>query len=431
LRVFDEKMGIESTVFRTIEGQLNVAHMLNAAYIKQLFPKTTVMSGIQYFPFRPNLDKETDRGMSVFGSTLFPICLCLSLPVFLYTIVMEKETKLIEQMKSNGLRMHNYWIVQYLFNLLNYGVVSAVFFIYGGAILGIHLIVNTSFWIIFVILLGWGLCQVSLSFFWSAFINRSQTATMLGYGLSIWITVLAITLNITLFSPPHTMSWHFQTYPTFTFARAFYHVCLKCGYEICPKGFSDLEVEGQVSIGLLYLQAVAYLFLGLYLHKVVPQTYGVPKHPCFCLKGLKKKGKKSKRRDVDEISDLEQVRENEDQPVFDYDLNLEDADSKAERNYVYNLEKSEYYKYPLIVKDLRKIYPGFAGRAPKVATKNFSLRIRKGEFFGLLGPNGAGKTTLISMLTGLYRPNAGNAWVAGYEIRDQLELVQLQIGVCP
>jgi ABC-2 type transport system ATP-binding protein len=43
--------------------------------------------------------------------------------------------------------------------------------------------------------------------------------------------------------------------------------------------------------------------------------------------------------------------------------------------------------------------------------------------FGLLGPNGAGKTTIISMLIGLYKPNSGNAWVAGYDIRNQLEEV--------
>ena len=51
--------------------------------------------------------------------------------------------------------------------------------------------------------------------------------------------------------------------------------------------------------------------------------------------------------------------------------------------------------------------------------------------FGLLGPNGAGKTTLISMLTGLYPPTKGNAWVAGFDIKHQLEAVQLQIGYCP
>jgi ABC-type multidrug transport system ATPase subunit len=67
---------------------------------------------------------------------------------------------------------------------------------------------------------------------------------------------------------------------------------------------------------------------------------------------------------------------------------------------------------------LRKVYPGFGGRPPKAATKNFCLRIKKGEMFGLLGPNGAGKTTLISMLIGLYKPNSGNAWVAGYDIKS-------------
>jgi ABC-type multidrug transport system ATPase subunit len=69
---------------------------------------------------------------------------------------------------------------------------------------------------------------------------------------------------------------------------------------------------------------------------------------------------------------------------------------------VYNLDKSELYKYPLVVKDLRKVYKGFGKRPPKVAIQKFCLRIKKGEVFGLLGPNGAGKTTLISMLTGLY-----------------------------
>ena len=98
---------------------------------------------------------------------------------------------------------------------------------------------------------------------------------------------------------------------------------------------------------------------------------------------------------------------------------------------MYNLDKADYYKYPLIVKDMRKVYPGFGGRPPKAATKSICLRVKKGEMFGLLGPNGAGKTTLISILTGLYTPSSGNAWVAGYDIRDQLEIVQLQIGVCP
>ena len=123
-------------------------------------------------------------------------------------------------------------------------------------------------------------------------------------------------------------------------------------------------------------------------------------------------------RDTDEIGDLENEREKNEQAVFDFDLTLEDSDSKAERNMVYNLDKTDYCKYPLIIKDMRKVYPACGGVPPKVATRNFCLRIKKGEMFGLLGPNGAGKTTLISMLTGMYRPSSGNAWIAGYDIRN-------------
>lgn len=53
--------------------------------------------------------------------------------------------------------------------------------------------------------------------------------------------------------------------------------------------------------------------------------------------------------------------------------------------------------------------------------KNVSLKVENGELFGLLGPNGAGKTTLISMLTGLYNPTQGDAWIGGFSITENLD----------
>ena len=35
------------------------------------------------------------------------------------------------------------------------------------------------------------------------------------------------------------------------------------------------------------------------------------------------------------------------------------------------------------------------------------------------------------MITGIYPPNHGNAWISGYDIIDNIEQAQLQIGVCP
>lgn len=63
------------------------------------------------------------------------------------------------------------------------------------------------------------------------------------------------------------------------------------------------------------------------------------------------------------------------------------------------------------------------------AVKSFNLKVGPKETFGLLGPNGAGKTTLISMITGMFEPNYGNAWIGGYDIKSSIEKAQLQMGV--
>ncbi|MCD6052518.1 MAG: ABC-type multidrug transport system, ATPase component [Verrucomicrobia bacterium] len=54
-----------------------------------------------------------------------------------------------------------------------------------------------------------------------------------------------------------------------------------------------------------------------------------------------------------------------------------------------------------------------------VAVNHISLKVNRGEFFAVLGPNAAGKTTTIKMLTGLIKPTAGRALIAGYDVQAQ------------
>lgn len=108
----------------------------------------------------------------------------------------------------------------------------------------------------------------------------------------------------------------------------------------------------------------------------------------------------------------------------------EDEDCKTVREFAENIHNN-MDQYALVSKGLCKIYPSQDDRPPKMAVKNFSLVIPRGELFGLLGPNGAGKTTLISMLTGLTQPTQGAAWVSGSNIMSEMEEANSKMGVCP
>ena len=73
-------------------------------------------------------------------------------------------------------------------------------------------------------------------------------------------------------------------------------------------------------------------------------------------------------------------------------------------------------------KDLTKKFGKFT------AVDAITFNIKRGEIFGFLGANGAGKTTAIKMLCGLWKPTAGEASVAGYDIYKQTEQIKKTIG---
>ena len=52
------------------------------------------------------------------------------------------------------------------------------------------------------------------------------------------------------------------------------------------------------------------------------------------------------------------------------------------------------------------------------ALDGVNMHVGKGEIYGLVGPNGAGKSTLIRHLTGIYRQDAGEVFVAGESVYE-------------
>ncbi|NWQ92203.1 ABCAA protein, partial [Burhinus bistriatus] len=96
------------------------------------------------------------------------------------------------------------------------------------------------------------------------------------------------------------------------------------------------------------------------------------------------------------------------------ELEEEDEDVKAERAAVRNAiaAPSHKEKSVIIVSNLCKEYKikqagSVFKKKKKMATKNVSFCVKKGEVLGLLGPNGAGKSTAIKMITGETALTAG------------------------
>lgn len=75
----------------------------------------------------------------------------------------------------------------------------------------------------------------------------------------------------------------------------------------------------------MYIEGVIYFFIAIYLNEVVPQKYGVPRHPLFMIEGFIKRNFPSYYKSIfDDESDLKAFKD-------ESELELEDKDAKEER----------------------------------------------------------------------------------------------------
>lgn len=65
------------------------------------------------------------------------------------------------------------------------------------------------------------------------------------------------------------------------------------------------------------------------------------------------------------------------------------------------------------------------------AVNDVSFSVRRGQVFGYIGPNGAGKTTSMRILATLDLPSYGDAFVDGFSVVNDPELVRRRLGFMP
>lgn len=118
--------------------------LINRAYLHKVNDKVWLMTAINLMPMINEDKKMLAKFISITGSTLFPFSLSLLLPIFMYIIVHEKEEKLIMMMRMNGLRMSNYWLVNYIFMVSFSLITYTVFYIAGYWVFELNFFTDTD-----------------------------------------------------------------------------------------------------------------------------------------------------------------------------------------------------------------------------------------------------------------------------------------------
>ncbi|KAF9279124.1 hypothetical protein BGZ68_008118 [Mortierella alpina] len=372
---------------------------------------------------------------SMVGRILYPFGVSFLLPIFVITLVKEKEDRILVMMRMSGLRSITYYIAHYIhFYILH--VIASLMFILAGIAFQMPFFTKVDAGVFILLFFFWGHVQIALAFFLSCFFSKSRTALVIVFLLVLCGVIVSLATETIFDTDPAPIGYF--VWPAFAFYRAL-SVINRSSYDSSyqPYKVSDLKGSDEVFQVMIALIIEIFVFLGLafYLTEVLPTEFGV-RQPWHFIISKPFKRLFGKKKVEGSTRDLEgQVRRDNtgsqrdiiqgEIPLDAEEVQFEDADVKLERSRVLHDEYSP--DCPLVMKNMRKIYP----TNNKLAVKNVTFAVDKDTIFGLLGPNGAGKTSLIHILTGLYEPTQGWARLAGYELDTEIKDVYRNIGVCP
>lgn len=388
------------------QGFIALQNLIERQIIQEVSPVDIPEVTIQRFPYPPYIE-------DIIGFVLefaFPF---LFLIAFLYNcinnikyITVEKELQLKETMKIMGLPSYMHWLAWFtkcmMFQLVIITVLTVMFKIQMTK--GLAVFTHSNWLIVWIFFLLYSVAAVTYSFMFSTFFNKANIASIVG---AIMWFVLLIPYNLIGQNEDAALSAKLASSLLCNSGMGFGFAVMS-QYETAGVGiqwhnlFSPVTPDDSLTLGavmvMFILASVIQMLIALYVEKIRPGEFGVAEKFYFPFTKKFWTGKVNA-------------------PFVDQDsLDKENSEFEAEpHGQVAGIQ----------VRGLRKVYD------KKVAVNNLTLNMYEDQITVLLGHNGAGKSTTMSMLTGLYQPTSGTAYIKGNDIRSDMSAIRSSLGMCP
>jgi len=418
--------------------------------------------------------------VSTFGPVFYLGALMFNVVIQLGQLVMEKELHLFQVLKQMGVSDSAYWISNLVW-MMSLNLATVFSLIISGCIFQFKFFLVNSFGTYFFLFLLFAWSMIPIVFLLSVIVRQSKSATVLGFALFM-IGIVIQSFSSTVFTADVT--WYRVIFSFLPFALlskgmadigAFSNSAASVGLRWSERANSAAAFPLTVTYNWLILDFFYYLFLALYLSKVLPDESGNRQHLCFCVfpsfwcprKCRRAEVKRSKAdfasvgqdqpptlpggvplnnvsadsavspsamqtEEYKNLQALEQSKLGEDADVLDEIKRVQQYELDKQKNVQGFVETS-----PVRFIELGKIFWGRVCCCCSNHAKDFhavrglSLMLEKNRLFVLLGHNGAGKTTTFNMMTGLTQSTYGDAVVMGRSINNEMDSVTEFIGVCP
>lgn len=131
-------------------------------------------------------------------------------------------------MKMNGLNIKYYWVNFFIVSFILEMVTSLNMYLMGTYVIKLSFFTDTSAAIIWITFISWGVAQIAMTSFFQIFIDSSKSATIIGYILSIFSTLIGVTICTTIYPQPMVMPTSLLLYPPFALCRLVFHIGLAC-----------------------------------------------------------------------------------------------------------------------------------------------------------------------------------------------------------